>query len=165
MTGKIIQYNNRLALILPVFFSAGFAFFLTVALFSLHIIIGIIASLLFVWLIFEMICNAIIIVEIESLTIRIRKPLRRRSFLSRKKHHELVIGYDEWDQLYVDTVKNGSRYYFRREQTVAYYFAADGLADFIYDLTKLFPEKKIMDQRPPLGVIKSLRKQFPERVL
>jgi hypothetical protein len=163
--GTFIEYSNWLSLI-PLLIVVPLLPGVFVYLLLLkHLIAGLLGLIILIWLIYEMICNVLVRVEVEEKTIRVGKPLRKNSILSRKKHHEFIIKDEEWNQLYYHTYQGGTTFYFRKEQTAAYYFAADGMSKLIDELKKQFPEKKIADDWRPVDVVKALRKKFPERVL
>ncbi len=160
-----IEYSNRSSLIPLLLFVPLFPGAIISLVLLKHLIIGLLCLIVLIWLMYEMICNILVTVTVEERTIRVQKPLRKNSILSCKKHHELIIEDEDWDQLYCHTYKGGTTFYFRREQSAAYYFAADSMSRLKIELKKHFPEKKIADDWRPLDVVRALRKKFPERVL
>ncbi len=118
------------------------------------------------WLYFELIWNTVVTIQLEDGTLTICKPLRGLSLLNRKKHNQIVIRPDEWDQLFFRGYKDSTWFYFRKERTAAYFFTVDGISGLNIDLKLFFGDKTIerYEGYKPY-VVKQLKKHFPERVL
>lgn len=164
-----MRSNNYLSAILgslpitPLFGAFAFAFTSQKIHWSLALLLNIIVW----WLYLEMFWNTLITITVAKRTITVSKPFRKNSLLSRKKHHQIVIREDEWDQLFYWHHKESTVCYFRQGRSVAYFFAADGFWRWTKELQEIFPEKrfKVMENGVPRDVIKALKKEFPERVL
>lgn len=147
----------------PIFGAFAFAFTAEKIHWSLALLLNVVVW----WLFLEMLWDTMITITVVERTITVSKPFRKNSLLSRKKHHQIVIREDEWDQLFYMNNKDGTVCYFRQGRSVAYYFTADGFWRWTKHLQEIFPEKrvKVMEDGSPREVIKALRKEFPERVL
>ena len=149
-----------------VLFPGGIIFML---LFSdkVSLLISIPLNLIALWLYAELIMNSYITVTLQNRILTIRKPLRHKSFISRKKHHELVIHPEDWEELYYRLFKGGSEYYFRKDRRAMYLFGAEGFRFLADDLKQHFPDKTVKeyDDLFPWEVRMALKKKYPERVL
>lgn len=103
--------------------------------------------------------------------IILSKPLRKKSFFTRKRNHSITILPHEWDALFYrkHSSKNGTsvQLYFRKERTVEYYFTASGFHQTVDEIQRHFPDKRYVayDETIPNKLIKQLRKDFPNRVV
>lgn len=151
--------------IMVAFVPVGFALTFTAG--KIHWSLALPLNVIVWWLYLEMLWNAMIKITVFERTITVSKPFRKNSLLSRKKHHQIVIREDEWDQLFYKHHKGSTYCYFRQGRTAAYFFSADGFANWTKKLQQIFPEKqfKSMDDGLPGGVLKALKKEFPERLL
>ncbi len=103
--------------------------------------------------------------------IVLAKPLRKYSLFIRKRNRIVRIGKEEWDRLYFKKInrKGGPsvQLYFRKEQTLVYYFTATGLHASVDAIQEFFPEKGYVKHGDdfPKQQIQQLKKMFQERVL
>lgn len=143
----------------------GFAFAFTAG--KIHWSLALLMNVLAWWLYLELLWNSMVTIKVVDRTITVSKPIRKNSVLSRKKHHQIVIHEDEWDQLFYRHYRGSTSCYFRKGRTAACYFAANGFTFWTQDIRELFPEKrlKIMEDGSPRDVVRALKREFPERVL
>lgn len=164
-----MRSNNYPSIIFLVIFLAFIPVgcFLTFTSGNIHWSLALLLNVIVWWLYLEMLWNTLITITVAERTITVSKPFRKNSVLSRKKHHQIVIREDEWDQLFYWHHKENTVCYFRKGRSVAYFFAADGIRNWTKHLQEIFPEKrfKVMENGVPREVIKALKKEFPERVL
>ncbi|WP_300355633.1 hypothetical protein [Fluviicola sp.] len=70
--------------------------------------------------------------------LEFKRPLLKFSLLFRNKNNKMRIRPDEWTEVYRYWHKGGTAYYFRNNDSDAYFVSAEGLTIFYSDLGALF---------------------------
>lgn len=162
---KVWVWNNALTILFNVLLSSIFPVLCIVSFIRSPKSYGFLIAAIIPWyLIYELGVYTYIRVVYQNGVLEFRKPLRKYSLLFRKKDQKILIYPDEWTEVYRRSYKGSTSYYFRNNQTAAYFVKADGL-NFLYsDLDVLFPQRVRMLQEFPGEIRRRLKKEFPERV-
>lgn len=126
---------------------------------------SLIVGMIIRYLVFEITVNAYLRVHYLNGELVFLRPLRKFSLFFRKRNQLMRIRPDEWTEVYLHSFKGGTAYYFRNEQTAAYFVKADGLSNFYGYLDTLFPNRVKRTDEFPMDMRRRLKKAEPGRVI
>lgn len=134
---------------------------------QVSIVFSIPFNLIIMWLILELLWTTFVVVRVENDTIIVQLPWRRYSLFARRKNQRIIILSENWDTLFFRHFKSSTGFYFRKNNTIQYFFRVDGFSRLGEKLQQHFPDKSFQEYPKafPDNVIRRLRKKYPERVL
>jgi hypothetical protein len=158
-------WNNRFTMI---YYSLCFGIF-PVGLISVFIndtkyIHALWIGIVLLWLVYELTVYSYIRVTLRDKILLFERPLARYGLLFRKRTRRMTIHPDDWTEVYSYTNRGSYSYYFRKDQTAAYFVLMDGIRLFDNELADLFPGRKKHVSDFPRAMKRKLRRAEPGRV-